>query len=663
MATVPGVLYLCEYHGQGGNPGLNANCDGLLGTNLRDLLDREILRVVPDDPTTGVPNAATLGCYPWYDGHGGDTLYVVASSSTTTITVSPSPGWTTNQWAGRKAVLLNTAPIPGVGFARKIPIFSNTADTITFGATTAPTVGQFFWLGKGVFNDYHPAAGWLHLSEVGNPSRRTGSSYATDGQGVGPDATMLRRILERVYASSPYFNFWKWASPVAITSGWAESPNDTARAEFLAEKTRVDAAATARGNTIAWKYVIIDLSMNDLQAAVSNPLVLLFYKSRLLELITWLRSSAFANDPDLKIVLVNHREDLWSVTAPSATLFLRSTHNEVVAEQDNVNVADLNGLRIGIQSGATDTPATEAKYYAQTEYFTGYGDRVVETMVRMAQGTPIEASGGFPIYIVIGDSIMSGPIPLTWTQNLANPQLAGPTVGSLLRPSNQLVWNRGPAVLEVYLPHTNSNTSGTVNANAGPEMSITAYLGLLHPDGFGLIKRGSAGSGLASAIAYSSGNNGRWTKSANEHYQELQADFAGAVAYINTTLGKQADMRGMFVSLGHNDHVQTNGAATFASALPQFCRDVWQDFKTRTSGPNFPIQWRRPQLDAAGVVTDQLTIVRDALQTQSEAEPQFGWTDVDDLQRDKTDNLHESADSSIEDGYRLAADLQTRALA
>lgn len=663
MATVPGILYIADYHGTGGPLWLDTNVDGLNFGKSEYLLDRRLNRFLPDNETTGVPNASTISCWPYYDLTAGPTYYLVASSTTTSATVSPSPGWTTDEWVGRQMTLLNTAPIPGVGIARRLVVTSNTADTVSFATTTAPTVGQAFRLGLGRFNDYHPSAGKLHLSEVGQVSFRGGSSPMTGGVGLGPDATLLRKLYETIYSESPYYHFWKWGTTNKVYDGWADSPNNAARASFLAEMVRVDNAATERGNTISWEWCIIDLSGLDIVAAAGNPLIALLYKTRLLEMIAWIRSSAVTDNADLKIILVNHRDDLWSTTAPSGTPFFNSVHRELAAEEDNVGIVDMAEIPVGQQVGSSDTPATEAKYYSQAGYLE-YGERVATAMLNMSLGIPDAADGGFPVYVLLGDSIGVGPILITWTNACANPKLSGPTTGSLLRPSNQLIWNRGTSELEVYLPHTNSNTSGTVSATAGPELSIMAELGILHPEGFALVKRAANGSGLAAAVAYNSGDGsgGRWAKSADEHYPELQADFAAALQYINEVLGKQADMRGMFVSLGHNDQGQTDGGEDFAAALPQFCRDVWADFTTRTSGANFPITWRRPQDEATGVVDAQMALVRAALQTQKDLETQFDWIDVDDLERDKDDDLHESADSSVEHGFRAVANLMERSL-
>jgi hypothetical protein len=276
-------------------------------------------------------------------------------------------------------------------------------------------------------------------------------------------------------------------------------------------------------------------------------------------------------------------------------------------------------------------------------------------------------SNGLPLYLMLGDSIAVGEIETSWTTNSNSPELSGPNPPSLLRPTNQIIWNRGTGVGETYLPHTNSNTSGSVNGApfAGPDLSIMAELGKRHPSGFILVKRGSYSSTLAaSGLAYDSvtGNGGRWTKAANEHYPQLLQDFQNAVQWVNTVLGKQVDVRGAFVILGHNDQAVAGGGAVFASALPQFCQDLWDDFSTRTDGSKFPVMFRQPQDTVTGTVAAQMELVRAAIQERADAEPQFAAIDVDGLEVDRVDGLHETPETAVETGRRMVAALRLRAL-
>lgn len=271
-------------------------------------------------------------------------------------------------------------------------------------------------------------------------------------------------------------------------------------------------------------------------------------------------------------------------------------------------------------------------------------------------------SGGFPIYIYLGDTMAVGTATSEWTMALGSVRISGPTPGSLVRPSNQKIWSEVANALHVYTPHTNSNTSGSVTTTAAHDLSIMAALGELHPDGFALVKRGSIASSLATEfVAYSAGGGGRWAKSASQHYQEMQQIFADCVNWINQTMGRQADMRGAFVTLGTSD-MQADGGAAFASALPQFCEDLWADFSTRTGGEKFPISWRVPQNGTAADDAVQMALIRTALSDLVEAEPQFQAVDVDDLERDRTDDLQETPESAVVCGDRMVTALRTKAI-
>ena len=187
-------------------------------------------------------------------------------------------------------------------------------------------------------------------------------------------------------------------------------------------------------------------------------------------------------------------------------------------------------------------------------------------------------------------------------------------------------------------------------------------LGQKHPNGFVLLKIGSSSSGLAAsasgyttsgAIPPNPGQAGIWVKSAsNENYQNLIDSYQECVRAINDE-GKQADLRGIFVSLGHNDCSVAGGAAGFAAAINGFCTDLREDFGTRTSSGNVPIIWRRPQADIAGLNQDDITTVRNAIVLAATNVPNFSWVDADGLERDRDDQLHETPETAVIVGRRM----------
>lgn len=658
MAIVPGILLTGGRHIQGGDPGLAASWDSLAQTTLSYLRDRTVLRITPDNASTGAPTASALDCYPWYDGNANDDLLVVTASSTTSATCTQggvSPGWTTDEWVGRTATFLNLTPFAGIGFQRRAVVTANTANVLTFAAGTAPAVGAIAFVGKGRFRDYHPVSGWINATGDGSISLRGGSAWQANGLGVGYDAGLIRHLFEGAYKESPYFHCWKYASIGPIITHWGDSPYDAGKAPMLLEYARVTAAATALGNTIDWQVAVIDYFEEDLQQAIASPFTILTYETRLREFMAWL-TTTFGVE---KFVLINHRSDTRALTAAGGAPWLRAAHVAIARDTANVGIVDFEGEDPGI---AGDHGSADIKFLSLPAYIKG-GKTIGAMIQRLNAGVSVaETNGGFPVYIYLGDSTAVGQATSAWTLALGSERISGPTVGSLVRPTNQKIWNRVANDLQTYTPHTNSNTSGSVTATAAHDLSIMAALGELHPNGFALVKRGSNSSALATELStYSAGSGGRWMKSANQHYPELQADFADCVAYINETLGMQADMRGAFITLGTNDQSAIGGAA-FAAALPGFCEDIWTDFGTRTGGEKFPISWRLPQTGIAPEIPAELALVQGALLDLEAAESQLVVVNVDDLERDRSDNLHETPESAVVCGDRMVTKLRTRAI-
>jgi len=658
VAAIPGVLLIGDFSIQGGAPGLRAVLENIAEpqTRLGYLGDRTVMRIVPDNPANGEPTNAFR---PWYDWAASDTIYTVGSSTATTITVSSSPGWTVDQFAGRLITVVNSFFL---GYERRMPCLSNTADTLTFAAGTVPTVGNIFFIGEGRMRDYHAAAGWLTNGELLSPtfSKRGGSSAQTNGQGVGPDATLVRALVERVYTGPDKCYVVKWGNVGPVSTAWADSPNDSARANLLAEKVRIDAAAAADGgNTIAWDVAVIDQTIVELGAWPFDPFVLpLAYPTRLQQMIAWLRSPAMCNNPNLLVVLVNHRSDLLSASVPGGAPFIRQHHVAVSRADANVVLIDMEGAKPGV---AGDFANAQVIYYAQQEYFR-LGEMIAERIRLHKLGVAPAFSNGIPTYLMLGDSIAVGEIASAWTTNAASVELSGPNFPSLVRENNQIIWVRGDDNGQVYHPHTNSNPSGSVNGApfAGPDLSIMAELGKRHPDGFLLVKRASYSSTLAaSGLAYNptSGNGGRWIKGANEHYAEMVHDFTRATQWVNEVLGKQIDLRGAYVLLGHNDQAVAGGGTMFADAIENFCLDLWGDFGTRTDGDMFPIVWRVPMANVVGANAVEMPIVRAAITELAASQARLRAVNVDGLEVDRDDGLHETPETAVETGRRMTAAL------
>lgn len=685
MPTVPGVLHIGDYQAQGGGtqPQLVGHIDTRLVisergkaplqgepfTEISLLQDRNLRRIVPEDGS-GESAADAQSFWPWYDANAGATAYEITGRSTTYVETTGTPFAGMNL-AGRRVTIvgsnylfLGSLPVyNNITVERIVTIVSNTDNRITFAAQpTQPTLGHHFFIGTGRFSDYSPVMGFATPGELAVatsfvPPLRSGSSYQTGGIGMGMDAGAIRAFRESVWSTPPYFHWWKRAATGGVVEGGYDT-GGTARTDLTSEIVRVTAAAAERGNTISWQLAIIDCSLFDAAWVAADynaraPLAFVLYKARLQGLITWLRSSALMNNAGAKIILVNHDPELWNVSAPDMVAFQRAIHREVAAEDaQGGGLIEMRGRRFAFNNAGTLEPYS----YATAEYV-WQGQEAARIYNLMNSAAAPTSSGGYPVYLLLGDSISVGEIAQPWIDSSNSTELAGPGPVGTERPDNQKIWNDLTKQLETYEPNSNSNTCGTqTTAFSGLELSIMAELGKLHPDGFALLKRASNGSGLASAaMAYTSGgaSGGRWASSVvGEHWDALVATYSDLVQHVNDQLGKQVDLRGAFVSLGHNDNAVAGGGLLFASNLIPFCNSLWE-LATRTSGKDFPIIFRRPQSAAAGVNPVEMNTIRGSLDNANTQYAQIAVIDTDGLERDRSDNLHETPETAVEVGRRM----------
>jgi len=269
-----------------------------------------------------------------------------------------------------------------------------------------------------------------------------------------------------------------------------------------------------------------------------------------------------------------------------------------------------------------------------------------------------------PVYIMLGDDLIVG----NHCDETFTGALESPTLTNTARVSGQKIYNRATTSVEAYNAHDNSNTSGTAPAAphaAGPEFSLTQKLYARHSStGFVIVKRGSNSSTLiANGTTYSAGTGGRWSKSyaSTEHYDELGTDISNAFDDINTTLGKQAEVMGFFVSLGTHDQTVDGGGDLFTTELPTFVQNLRTDYGTHTTGKATPVIWRRPALGASGAISAEATKIRTALAKRAAADTQFRVLDADDIEL-ASDNLSEVATGTITIGQRYDNELNRIAL-
>jgi len=669
MADVPAIAYIGSAMVQGGaNPNAEYTSSGTYETE--HLRDKDAHRVCPDSDSDGAPTASSLSWFPWFDGNAG-TVYVVSGATSTTVTVTPDPGWTTDEWAGYKVTNNN---LSGLGFRNKnIAVVSNTSDTVTVSAWTAtPETGAGVWFNEGQWKDVSMVGAWRTYTEVlaSAVPTRSGASYAQNNNGAAPDQMLVRQLWKNTYKASPYFQLWKYAHAAATTGGWNDG--GTARTAYTTEKARVDAAwtALANGNTLRWDYAIIDQSDLDVyswRTSGGTPSNALLYEDDLEEMIAWLRSASVFNNSSLKVILLSHDAKIRATQTPAGIAVANRYHQAIALADSNVRVCNLDGLELALRGQDAAVPTWQGEdsyYYSTSVYQREYPQEIRKTIDLWQQGAAPNVKNAIPVYVFIGDSLAVG----THCDETFTGSLESPTLTNTVRNSAQKIYNRSTGNVEAYNAHDNSNTSGSAPAAphaAGPEFSLTAELYARHPDtGFVIIKRGSNSSTLvADGTSYSSGTGGRWSKSyaATEHYDEMRADIENALQYINVTLEKQAELMGFFVSLGTNDQAVSGGGDLFTNELPIFVRNLRSDFGTHTSGKDTPVIWRKPQLNAGTAVNAEALQVRAALVARAAADKQFRLMDVDDVEI-STDNVHETARGTIIIGQRFDAELNYVAL-
>lgn len=655
MATVPGVLLIGDYHIQGGAvaPGLVVSSLGQYAS--QGMTDLRAHRVFPDNPATGAATAATLGWYPWFDTSAGDVTYVVASATATTVTVTPNPGWATNQWAGFR---INNNNLSGFGWRNAlIVVVSNTADTLTVASWTAtPETGSGLWFNQGRFRDCHIVGAWRTFAEVlaaGVPTRG-GASVQAANQGIACDPELMRQLHEHVYPVAPYFQLAKYGTTAPITGGWNVGGSD--RVNFEAWFARVQAAwtALATGNTLRWDDIIIDLSQRDVNAWIATPGNIALFQSDIGEMVTYLRDL----DPSLagaRVHLVNHDARLRNVDALGGTGLANSLQTAAVAEIADAYIVNLDGrdLRLrGTDSGTPVwSPGEDNELYASSVYVNEYPTAIRKSIQIAIAGTAPVTSGALPMFIELGDSITVGGVSTAYVDAIASPSIT-----SGVRNYRQRIFNRTAAANEPYDLAYNSNTSGAMVSLGGAECSRLPELASRYPaDGVVLVKRGSYSSALASsAAAYDAGagTGGRWAKGYSEHWPELLADIQNSVQGVNVVEEKQASIEGFFVSLGTNDAAVVGGGALFASSLRGFCLDLWA-MRTNLRGKRPPIIWRLPQVNGSTVKPAEVAAVRAALYAMAAEFEEFVVVDCDDLEI-STDGVHETLAATLTRGVREA---------
>lgn len=667
MATdVPGVLIVSNWQGHGPrNPVINPEYPTQALDAMHDL---RLTEFVPG----GATEPASPDFFPWFDGSASPTLYTAATSghAINAIKASVNPGWAINEHAGKQLTVLQPfLGVQGLGLPyvkREYQIIqSNTADTLTTAANmsivpngTLVPQPDIFRIGTGRFIVYNAVPNVV--GSAGGVGEGLGSSWLIGGPGCGLDALLVRELYQRVWTTSPYFHVWKLLTGDGLYSGWR--PGSNTRLNFPGRLAEVVAAAAERGNTIKWKLVLIDLSQEDIRGWTTS---IESYTANLIELIEYFRTTL--GNPELHFQIVNHHPQFLAINNPGIALLFRQIHDTVARTVPRTRTIDMSGARLARETQMVGPLASDAlpdrQFYSAFDTFDS-GRRVVDTYLKQLSNLPSVPKAGRALVYHIGDSICTGGISAAMISQLESQILIG-APPLTVRTGNLRVYNRIAAQLQQYDPTQNSNTSGTVNNAAGPDMTITAAMEVIWPEGSLFGKRGSNGSSLAANTnPYTAPNGvsgGRWSKAYNEHWYEWLADIA-AIQALAFAAGFDPDARAVCVSLGSNDSVLPGGGTLFAEALPQFVEDIQAVVPTRSGNSKVHILWRPPQPSFRGGRSEEIAIIRAALTQRASADPYFHVVSCDDLETNRSDRIHETPESQLIHGRRFGERLQSLAL-
>lgn len=675
MAVVPGVLIVGAdslFGGPSVGPGaiaLQADATSTVQTPLMEFRALRPMRILPSGDDDGFTDAAALGWYPWWDpgsDHVIEAWATVSSTSTTVTLLTTGAGFLADELVGRRLRVVNFS---GFGVAQRRTITANTATvggqtTITVGTpwSTNPVLTQLVCCGRGRWIDYHAAAGYVHPNEAllglfpSGFSVRGGSAESgiAAGVGVGLDAGLMRLLFERVWGTDPYFQVAKVGTNYTTKTNFASG--GAAVTAITAELGRMATAWAEQGftDTLSWRWIIVDNSQKDVVDWASNPGNAATYAADVVAMIAALRTAV--GNSEAKILIVNHAEGINAVDAPGGTVFANRAHRAAALTGTDVYVVSLDNVPLQTFESDFWIADENQAFYERNAYWDEIPTRVVDTIRLAEQGSVPDQTGGFPVYVGIGDSIMAGFVDETYSNKVDSPTLI-----STARGSNQLIWNAITKAGEAYNLGDNSNTSGTIAATGGPEYALLHRLSLRHPDGFLYVKRASVISCLAALRSAYSGDGaagGRWSSAqASEHYAALLANLDEALQWVNVVKGKQADIRGVFCILGTNDGAVAGGGELFAAELPVFLDALRTDVQTRTSGGSLPVSWVIPQLGVTGGLEDELVEIRAALRARAEVDDAFDAVDVDDLETLAADGLHITMDGNTEIGFRFDASM------
>jgi hypothetical protein len=648
VAAIPTYFYLGDRQINGsGVSGLTPQ-PGAQGSYWTNFANRPL--VMQTVPTSG--NAYQ----PWWDGTAG-TLRQSNAATSTTVTVSPSPGWTVDEHAGKFVKVDAGVGAPVLGIAQRREILSNTADTLTVATAwaTNPT-NSTIHIEEGAWVKYdHIRSADILAFKVTQGTE--GDNWFANQNGSFGATAMLMQLLKQRHSAAPYFRLFKRAYNVSGIAAWAAG---AAWTNFQAEWA--DAAAKYGADTVDPTALILDCAFTDINDVNT---------SYLLQLITFIgQVRTFLSAPNLPILLVNpasailqqtKTQTIGPQTIPYARI-IRGVNSQLRGLVQNVRLVDMEGLEFAAENAfanlAGTLPTNPTDY--STDSHLMLGQKVYNEIVRhYADGPTLPVGGGIPTFVMIGDSqargfsspqyaVLGGEASLLGANTLANVM------------GNELIWDGADQQIEPYDLTINSNTVGDVTAQYyGPDATFIRRMGREFPNGVLLLKVASGGASMA-AESLASGALGTFDPVANTLWGTLTAAWASLRAVALEELSATPDVLGVAVLLGDNDCRQTSDAAAFDAKLPGFVPSLRSLFTTRTTGGVLPVAFHLPpqHRDNGGQSVLGLPSAREAVRQSLLAygliDQAFGVAAEDGLELRRDDLIHYSGEANHEIGTRLA---------
>lgn len=465
MAAIPTFVYVGDIQINGGHATVSSRpvaegagsrwAQGLVGLGLNN---PKFSRSYPYNPATGQPPSSPP-YYPYWDGN-----IIAVNDGTATgpgtgnrQLQDTGAGWTTNQHQGRKLVLVG-----GTGSGQTRRIVSNTTDTLTVHEDwdTNPDATTVYDI-KGEWVVYHHTDGTDPNTLVPVVAGAKGDNWYEVGGGITPTTMMIAELHEKYGGTAPYFKFFKGV--FGSSSGFSAGANQLATTGFEGfelEWSYAVGTAARGGNTLDVECVILDASYEDIRASVDTST----FKEDLQTTLDNFRD-AF---PYAHIIVVNHRSDICSDTAPGIAPLIRQAIVDIVAlaENENCSVFDM-GTFAELASGnpaATESPLinwVEGEHYYRTTDYVDAGTLLVQHYEMTIDVTPSSATGEVPVIVFFGDSNMSGLAPLSDVSNSDFTRWTGAAWSSQTWPTGGSFtdWPKIATVPDVFMftqkmPHT-----------------------------------------------------------------------------------------------------------------------------------------------------------------------------------------------------------------